>query len=227
MLYGLNDGLGGHALMPEQKSEYVGDDALKRLLRRYRCPAPFHVVRMRFWGAIASPSPDVSFIPIIQRLWSNGQPEFATARDVNAFLQQMKSLWNELTRYQDGSPKLELAKIGPIDTPRGLHAAAKLRVEELYDGILEGFTDGKTELDVPPGTAAIVHSVEKAIEVLATIRNTFAKPENDDEAMFAECVRGFSMIEPAVQVDLNAIAVAVKQWRFEALEGRDERGTLH
>jgi hypothetical protein len=213
--------------MPEQKSEYVGDDTLKRLLRRYRCPAPFHVVRMRFWGAIASPSPDISFIPVLQRLWSNGQPEFASPRAVNDFLQQMKSLWNELTRYQDGSPQLELAKIGPIDTPRALHDAAKLRVEELYDGFLEGFTDGKTELDVPPGTAAIVHSVEKAIEVLATIRDTFARPEDDDEAIFAECVRGFGLIDPAVAVDLNAIAVAVKQWRGEALEGDNERGTLH
>ena len=206
--------------MREQKSEYVGDDALKRLLRRYRCPAPFHVVRMRFWGAIASPSPDISFIPVVQRLWSDGRPEFPNARDVNAFLQQMQSLWNELTRYQDGSPTLELTKVGPIDTPKGLHAATKLRVEELYDGFLEGFTDGKTELDVPPGTAAIVHSVEKAIEVLASIRNTFARPGEADEEMFAECVRGFSLVDPAVQVDLNAIAVAVKKCR-------DERGPLH
>jgi hypothetical protein len=30
--------------MPKPKFPYAGDAALKRLLERYRCPAPFHVV---------------------------------------------------------------------------------------------------------------------------------------------------------------------------------------
>jgi hypothetical protein len=218
--------------MRKPKSDYVGDAALKRLLQRYRCPAPFHVVRMRFWGAIASPSSEVSFIPTMQRLWSNGPPEFANVRAVNAFLQPMRSLWNELTRYQDGSPKLELEKIGPIDSRGRLHAATNLRVEELFDGFMEGFTDGKQELDVPPGTAAVVHRVEQAIEVLATTRNTFAKPPGRDEAaMFEECARAFPVIDAAVQADLNAIAIAVKRWRTEDRgeqhKGPEGRGVLH
>src|SRR5215813_12777411 len=80
MYVGMLQPLAGHTLMREPKSEYVGDDAVKRLLRRYRCPAPFHVVRMRFWGAIASPSSEISMITIIQRLWSNGPPQFVDVR---------------------------------------------------------------------------------------------------------------------------------------------------
>jgi hypothetical protein len=34
--------------MSKPKYPYAGDAALKALLDRYRCPAPFHVVRMRF-----------------------------------------------------------------------------------------------------------------------------------------------------------------------------------
>jgi len=218
--------------MRKPKSAYVGDAALKRLLQRYRCPAPFHVVRMRFWGAIASPSAEISIITTMQRLWSNGPPEFAGVREANAFLRPMMSLWNELTRYQDGSPKLELEKIGPIDTREKLHAATKLRVEELYDGFFEGFTDGKAQFDVPQGTAKIVHRVERAIEALATTRNTFAKPpRRDDEAIFAECAGAFPTIDAAVQDDLNAIAVAIKRWRAEGLDEmhteHKDRGTLH
>jgi hypothetical protein len=218
--------------MPKSKSDYAGDAAVKRLLQRYRCPAPFHVVRMRFWGAIASPSFEVSAITTMQRLWSKGPPEFADVHEANAFVQPIMSLWNELTRYQDGSPKLELEKIGKIDTRERLHAAAKLRVEELYDGFMEGFTDGKIEIDVPPGVGNLVRRVEKGIELLAMTRNTFAKPPGpDDEAMLAECAGTFPLIDEAVQADLNAIAVAVKRWRKDRLdETRNDvkdRGTLH
>ena len=41
-------------------------------------------------------------------------------------------LWNNVARFQDGSLKLQ--KIEKIDTREVLHAAAKLRVEELVDG---------------------------------------------------------------------------------------------
>jgi hypothetical protein len=218
--------------MRKPKSTYVGDAALKRLLQRYRCPAPFHVVRMRFWGAIASPSSEISFITVMQRLWSNGAPQFADVPEANAFLQSLRSLWNELTRYQDGSPKLKLQKIGIIDTREKLHAATKLRVGELHDGFLEGFMDGKTNIDVPPGTSELVGRVEKAIELLATMRNTFAQaPGRDDDAILAECVHNFPMIDEAVHADLNAIAIAVKRWRGKRLDEKSpeakRRGTLH
>ncbi len=187
---------------------------------------------MRLWGAIASPSANVSFIPVIHRLWSNGAPEFANRRAANDFFQQMMSLWNELTRYHDGSPKLELQRIGVIASREQLHEATRLRVEELYDGFLEGFMDGKTDIAVPAGTSELVRRIEQAIELLATARNTFAKPPGrDDEAIRAEWIRNFPMIDGAVQADLNAIAIAVKRWRGERLgikspEGKD-RGTLH
>lgn len=209
--------------MLKPPSIYPGDAALKRLLKRYACPAPFHVVRMRFWGAITSPSLDVSPITTLQRLWSNGPPEFADVDEANAFLQPMMSLWNELAHHQDGSPKLKLEKIGKIDTRERLHAAVKLRVEELYDGFMEGFADEKVEFDVPQGVGQPVHRVEKAIELLAVTRNTFAQvPSAEDAAMFAESVRAFPMIDEAVHADLNAIAIAVKRWRQEQL-GRKRR----
>jgi hypothetical protein len=217
--------------MAKSKPADTSDAAVKRLLERYGCPAPFHVVRMRFWGAIASPSFEVSPITTMQRLWSNGPPEFANVREANAFLKPMMSLWNDLTRYQDGSLKLGLQKVGKIDTRERLHAAAALRVEELYDGFMEGFTDGKTEIDVPPVVAECVRRVEKAIELLAMTRNTFANaPGPDDDAILAETVRAFPMIDEAVQTELNAIAVAVKRWRREQLGVKRKtksRGTAH
>jgi hypothetical protein len=216
--------------MPKPKFPYVGDAALKRLLERYRCPTPFHVVRMRFWGEIVSPSLQASPIKTIESFWPNGLPTFEDGKEANAFFQALMSLWNNVARFQDGSLKLQ--KIDKTNTREALHAAATLRVEELLDGFMHGFTGGNEQLDVPPGVGDLLRRVEKSIELLATTRNTFAKPPGpEDAAMLAELSAVFPEIDRAVHADLNAIAVAVKNWRKEQLgTSRSQattRGNLH
>ncbi len=93
--------------MPKPKFPYAGDAALKRLLERYRSPAPFHVVRMRFWGEIVSPSLKASPIKTIESFWPNGLPTFNDGEEANAFFQPLMSLWNNVARFQDGSLKLQ------------------------------------------------------------------------------------------------------------------------
>jgi hypothetical protein len=200
--------------MAKPRFPYAGDAALKGLLRRYGCPFPFHVVRMRFWGEIVSPSLQASPVKTIESFWPTGLPTFNNGAEANAFFQALMSLWNNVARFQDGAPPLKLQKIGSIETREGLHAAAKLRVEELHDGFMHGFTGGSRQIDVPPGVGDLLRRVEKSIELLAMTRNTFAKPPGpDDAAMLAELRRAFPEVDRAVQADLNAIAVAVKDWR--------------
>jgi len=157
--------------MPKPKFPYAGDAALKGLLQRYRCPAPFHVVRMRFWGEIVSPSLQASPIKTIESLWPNGLPNFEDRKEANAFFQALMGLWNNVARFQDGSLKLQ--KVDKVDTREALHAAGKLRVEELLDGFMHGFTGGDRQIDVPPGVGDFLTRIEKGIELLATTRNTF------------------------------------------------------
>jgi hypothetical protein len=80
--------------MPKPKFPYAGDAILKRLLERYHCPAPFHVVRMRFWGEIVSPSFQASPIKTIESFWPNGLPTFDNGDEANAFFQALMGLWN-------------------------------------------------------------------------------------------------------------------------------------
>lgn len=216
--------------MSKPKFPYAGDAALKRLLEGYRCPAPFHVVRMRFWGETVSPSLQASPIKTIESLWPNGLPTFEDGKEANAFFQALMSLWNNVARFQDGSLKLQ--KVDKVDTREALHAAAKLRVEELYDGFMQGFTGGNQQIDVPPGVGDLLARIEKGIELLATTRNTLSKPPGpEDAAMLAELSGIFPEVDRAVQADLNAIAVAVKNWRKErlgSLSGQaTTRGNLH
>lgn len=218
--------------MPKPKFPYAGDGAIRKLLERHRCPTPFHVVRMRFWGEIVSPSLQASPIKTIESFWPNGLPTFGNADEANAFFQSLIGLWNSLARFQGGSPPLKLQKVDRVDTREALHAAAKLRVEELHDGFMHGFTGGAQELDVPPGVGNLLARVEKGIELLATTRNTFAKPPGPDDAdMLAELGRAFPEVDRAVQADLNAIAAAVTRWRRDQMRGLrgqpNDRGALH
>jgi hypothetical protein len=52
----------------------VSDDQVRALLQRYRCPVPFHAVRTRFLGNIASPDMQMSPIKTVK-----GIPPGATA----------------------------------------------------------------------------------------------------------------------------------------------------
>ncbi len=200
--------------MAKPKSTYAGDGAIQKLLSRYGCPTPFHVVRMRFWGEIVSPAQKVSPVKTIEALWPAGLPTFDSAEEANAFFQALMGLWNHLAGYQGGSPSLKLTKVGAINSREGLHAAAKIRVEELYEGFVRGFTGGQEDLDVPAGVGDLLTRIEKGIELLATARNTFARPPGPEDAgILAELSGMFPVVDRALHDDLNAIAVAVTRWR--------------
>jgi len=55
----------------------VGDDQVRALLERYACPVPFHEVRTRFLGNIASPVLTASPMVAVRELWGGELPEFS------------------------------------------------------------------------------------------------------------------------------------------------------
>lgn len=200
--------------MAKPKFPYVGDAAMRRFLKLHNCPTPFHVARMRFWGEIVSPSLNVSPVKTISSLWPDGLPTFENGDEANRFFQTLMGLWNRMARHQDASSPVRLQAVETLSTRDALREAAAMRVEELYDGFMHGFTGGNREMDVPSGVADLLARIEKGIELLATARNTFARPPGPDDAgIFDELARVFPVVDHAVQADLNAIAVAVKEWR--------------
>lgn len=206
--------------MANPKMKYIGDAAMKRLLSRYDCPYPLHVVRMRFWGEIVSPAWNVSPIQTIESLWPEGLPAFESEREATRFFQVLLGLWHNMAKYQDGKPPLKLTPVGPMQGRDDVRKAANLRVEELHDGFLQGFTGGQESIDVPAGVGDILARIEKGIELLATTRNTFAEPPGpDDDAMVAAFIESFGEIDRSVQGDLNALAATVKEWRKDAIAG--------
>ena len=77
----------------------------------------------------------------------DGLLTFDNSGEANAFFQI--GLWNNVARFQAGSPPLKLQRVDKGDSRETLHASAKLRFEELYDDFMQGFTGGNGRIDVP------------------------------------------------------------------------------
>ena len=54
----------------------ASDAEVIALLKRYKCPTPFHEVRTRFLGNIASPVNGASPMETVKQLWGGELPAF-------------------------------------------------------------------------------------------------------------------------------------------------------
>ena len=74
--------------MPKGKTKPAAptDAEIRLLLARYKCTVPFHAVRTRFLGNIASPALNVSPIEVVKSLWGGELPEFESTDEVNELM---------------------------------------------------------------------------------------------------------------------------------------------
>ena len=123
--------------MKKLSPKYVGTKTVRALLERYACPIPFHIVRMRFLGNIATPKLDASPIETIKSFWGGELPEFDNRAAVNELFEALMSLWNELARHQSVTKPVQLVRMAIKPDPGNLIRLCQTRTEEL-----EGFIDG-------------------------------------------------------------------------------------
>jgi hypothetical protein len=141
----------------------ASDDRVRTLLQRYHCPVPFHAVRTRFLGNIASPDMQGSPISTVSALWGGELPTFDSIDDANELIGALvMGLWNRLTRHQERSVPFRLTRMEVAVTREGMAALARLRREEL-EGFVEGLFGDKDHLDLP-------ERAHKALGALAEIR---------------------------------------------------------
>src|SRR5215203_5378290 len=92
----------------------MADDQVSAMLERYACPVPFHEVRTRFLGNIASLT-TVSPLEIVKELWGGELPEFSDIDAANELIGALvMGLWNRLTQHQSREV---------VDLPKRAHRA--------------------------------------------------------------------------------------------------------
>jgi len=136
--------------MPTRASPPLAtDEQVRALLEKYKCPVPFHEVRTRFLGNIASPNVSASPIRVVQDLWGGELPTFDTIDEANELIGALvMGLWNRLTRHQERSSPFRLSRMEVAATRPGLTALALTRRQEL-DGFIGGLFGREEMIDLP------------------------------------------------------------------------------
>ncbi len=125
------------------------DEKVRVLLERYRCPVPFHEVRARFLGNIATPIMGASPIKMVEKLWGGELPEFNSVEAANELVGALiMGLWNRLTRHQERSAPFRLMRPDVVATREGLATVAMIRCQEL-DGFVEGLFGDEETIGLP------------------------------------------------------------------------------
>lgn len=125
------------------------DEEVCALLERYRCPVPFHEVRTRFLGNIATPVMSASPIKTVEGLWGGKLPDFGSLNAANELIGALiMGLWNRLTRHQERNTPFRLTRPGVAASREGLVTLALIRRQEL-DGFVEGLFGAEEAIDLP------------------------------------------------------------------------------
>ena len=207
----------------------ASDEQVSALLVRYACPVPFHEVRTRFLGNIASPAIGVSPMKMVESLWGGKLPEFDTMDDANELIGALiMGLWNQLTKHQDRNAPFRLTRSSIAATREGLATLALVRRQEL-DGFVEGLFGPEEIVDVP-------ERAHRGLEDLAEMRALFAatvdfttnetKPAQLKE--METTLRLLREMTKNAEHEMHAIVLACKRARKQMLAGRSaKKPTIH
>lgn len=207
----------------------ASDDEVRALLERYRCPVPFHAVRTRFLGHIASPEMGASPVRDVQALWGGELPTVESIEDANELLGALvMGLWNRLTRHQERSAPFRLTRIDVPATREGLAKLSLMRREEL-EGFIEGMFGERDSLDLPErahqalGTLAEIRAMSEASQRLAEDPSKPAEPED-----IAATLGLFRELTRAAEHEIHEAVLACTRVRRQMLRATPvRRPTLH
>ena len=207
----------------------ASDAEVVALLKRYKCPTPFHEVRTRFLGNIASPAIGASPMEAVKQLWGGKLPEFDSMEAVNELLDVLVAgLWNRLTAHQSSRNPFRLLRFEVAETRERLKHFAMVRRQEL-DGFVEGLFGGEEHIDLP-------ERAHEALGVLAEIRAMLAGAIDllGDSSKLAEpdelkgLIRNIQEITIIAETEMNKANLSCKRARSQLLEQvHTTKPTLH
>jgi hypothetical protein len=201
---------------PSNKSSF-SVAAMKALLEQYACPLPFHQLRARLMGNIATPDMTASPMQEIKRIWNNELPVFDSKSEAEEFFGVLfQGLWNALSAHQKRTDPFKLARIAAA--PAGLEFLsrfARVRREEI-EGFVDGLFANEDELDLPD-------SAHKAVGILGEMRSIFAATEQltsqpASVASITETIKHFQQMSRIVEHEINVVIQSCKKARARTME---------
>jgi hypothetical protein len=151
------------------------EKTVRALLTRYACPVPYHEVRTRFLGAIASPLIGTAPLPIVKELWGGELPQFNSIDHLNELIDILvNGLWNSLTKHDSRSSPFRLARLDLEPSAKNLALFAQVRRQEL-EGFVEGLFNGQDQVDLPERAHQALQHLGELRAMMAGIEDLVAR----------------------------------------------------
>lgn len=197
----------------------ASDAEVIALLKRYRCPTPFHEVRTRFLGNIASPVMGASPMETIKQLWGGELPKFDSTEAVNELLNALVAgLWNRLTAHQSSRNPFRLLRFDVAPTRESLAHFALVRRQEL-DGFVEGLFGPEEHIDLPERAheaLGVLAETRAILAELVTSLDDLSKPAKPED--LKALVHNIQEITLIMETEMNKTILSCKRARINLLE---------
>ena len=214
--------------MPQaRKPPAVADEKkIQALLETYACPVPFHEIRTRFLGNIATPAMSASPISVVKNLWGGELPEFESLDAINELIGVLvNGLWNSLTRHQKRSDPFRLARPTVTPTRDGLAQLALIRRQEI-EGFFEGLFAGEEEADLPAKASAALDSLGHLRAMMASVYDVAideSKPATPSD--IATTMKHLRELTLAMEFEINRVVLDCTRARRQMLGSVSNAGS--
>lgn len=200
------------AKAPSQKT-------VRALLEKHGCPVPFHEVRTRFLGNIATPELSASPLRIVEGLWGGELPVFESMDEANELIEALvQGLWNDLTRHQKRSQPFRLTRVPLEPTAANLGHFGLVRLEEL-DGFIEGLFNGEETIDLPERAHRAVGYLSELRAMMAGIRELVSRDSDaDDRAQIEMTFKQLRELTRIMETEINEAVLSCTRARRQMLE---------
>jgi len=198
----------------KQKLDGPADADVKRLLKRYACPVPFHVVRTRFLGAIAAPGAMTPPMQVVAGLWNGELPVFDNTDDANELLSALvMGLWNRLGQHQQRKNPFHLKRLSLPQDGKSLARVAQIRVEELQ-GFIDGLYGDQEVVELPERA----HEALQHLSELHSFMQAYVQFSDDPDVDMQETQRTLTELTRIAQTEINALVRSCARARQHAME---------
>ena len=192
----------------------------RALLEKHGCPIPFHEVRTRLLGNIATPELSPSPLQTIKDLWGGELPVFDDIVELNELLEALvQGLWNDLTRHQKRSQPFRLMRMPMESTAVNLGQFGLIRLQEL-EGFLEGLFNGEEAIDLPERAhQAIEHLSELRIMMAGICELVSRDPDVDDRSQLDTTFKHLRELTRIMETEIHEAVLSCTRARRQMLDG--------
>ncbi|MGF1604793.1 MAG: hypothetical protein ACFB22_00490 [Rhodothalassiaceae bacterium] len=204
------------------------EKTISALLKKHGCPVPFHAVRTRFLGNIATPTLSVSPLAVVEDLWGGALPVFDDIDEANALLGALvQGLWNDLTRHQKRSQPFRLRRVAMEPTAANLDRYAQTRQQEL-DGFIDGLFNGEDVIDLPERAHEAVGHLAELRAMMAGICDLVEREPSSDPAHLDATFKKLRELTRIMETEIHAAVLSCTRARRQMIESvLTEKPTVH